>query len=140
MAHMGISNISKEINRGTSQGGILSPPICYIDIEDCLSRIPERGPTEGSGYADDIKIIGTGIDEHAIAANLQRDLQNLEEWAAENALAFNPDKTKVMLFTREKNITKPKIYLHGTVIEYVKDFKYLGVTLYDKLNWKKHIK
>ena len=137
--HMGESNVTKELNRGTPQGGILSPPIFNIDIEDCLSRIPEKGPTEGHGYADDLKAIGTGIDENAIAANIQRDLKNLEEWAAENSLAFSPSKTKAMLFTRKKNITKPEIFIHGVAIEYVQEFKYLGVIIDEKLNWRKHI-
>ena len=136
---MGDCSATKEINRGTPQGGILSPTIFNIDAEDCLKRIPEKGPTEGHGYADDIKLIGTGIDEETIIANLQKDLENLENWAAENALNFNPNKTKAMILTRKRSVVHPKIYLQGVEIEYVQEFKYLGVTIDNKLNWRKHI-
>ena len=137
--YMGDSSANKELNRGTPQGGILSPTIFNIDTEDGLSRIPEKGPTEGHGYADDIKLIGTGIDENAIATNIQKDLRSLEGWAGENALAFNPNKTKVMIFTRKRQVKKPKIYLQGVELEYVEEFKYLGITIDNKLNWRKHI-
>ena len=99
---MGDCSATKEINRGTPQGGILSPTIFNIDAEDCLERIPAKGPTEGHGYADDIKLIGTGIDEETIIANLQKDLENLENWAAENALNFNPNKNQSNDSNKEK--------------------------------------
>ena len=54
------------------------------------------------------KLIGTGIDEVTIIANLQKDLENLENWAAENALNFNPNKTKAMILTRKRSVVYPK--------------------------------
>ena len=45
---MGECSATKELNRGTPQGGILSPTIFNIDTEDCLDKIPDSGPTENS--------------------------------------------------------------------------------------------
>ena len=44
-----------------------------------------------------------------------------------------------MIFTRKRNIKEPKIYLQGVELEYVQEFKYLGVTIDNKLNWRKHV-
>ena len=39
----------------------------------------------------------------------------------------------------KRNIKEPKIYLQGVELEYVQEFKYLGVTIDNKLNWRKHV-
>ena len=139
-AELGSSATSKELNRGTPQGGILSPMIFNVDVEECIENLPENSPTEGHGYADDIAAIGTGIDEKIIAERIQNDLKALEDWAARNTLAFNPDKTKVMIFSRKRNTQKPDITMNGKKLEYVEEFKYLGVNIDSKLLWTKHLK
>ena len=96
-------------------------------------------PTEAHGYADDILDINTGIDEQTIADNLQRDLKKLEDWAETHSLSFNVDKTKVMVFTKKKKHKLPTLTLHGKELEYVQEFKYLGITIDNKLTWKPHI-
>ena len=35
--------VSKKINSGTPQGGILPPTIFNFDVEDCLEQIPQNG-------------------------------------------------------------------------------------------------
>jgi ribonuclease HI len=138
-ATIGDSNTTKEINRGTPQGGILSPTIYNIDTDEVIIEINENSPNEAHGFADDLIDIGTGIDEATIASTLQKDLQRLEKWASRNSLTFNPNKTKAMIFTRRRNYTTPTLTIHGTPIEYVTEFKYLGVTIDNKLRWTKHI-
>ena len=95
------SEVTKNINRGTPQGGILSPTIWNMNIDDCLRSMRKKGPVDGHAFADDVKIIGVGIDERTIAQNLQRELRTLEQWAKEHSLSFNPIKSKVMIFNRK---------------------------------------
>ena len=132
-------SIEKSLDRGTPQGGILSPTLFNLDVEECLELIPQSGPTEGHGFADDILDIGVGIDEKTIANNLQKDLRKFEDWAKAHSLSFNTEKSKVMIFTRKNKYKKPKLYLSGRELEYVNEIKYLGVIIDQKLSWKQHI-
>jgi len=54
-------------------------------------------------------------------------------------MAFNPDKCEVIhINTKRKPI--PNIYsIHGTVLNTTDNVKYLGVTIFSNLSWKKHI-
>ena len=139
-ANMLGSEVSKILNRGTPQGGILSPTIWNFEMNDCLEIIPKNGPTEGHAFADDTNLLSTGIDEQTIADNLQKDLKSLERWASENTLSFNPEKSKVMIFSRKINYKEPKLVLNGKELQYVNEYKYLGITIDRKLSWKSHIR
>ena len=44
-----------------------------------------------------------------------------------------------MLITNQRNVQKGTIYLGNQPIEWVKSYKYLGVTIDDKLTWNQHI-
>ena len=122
---------TKKLTRGTPQGGVLSPTLWNCDINELLS-ILDDSCTEQHAYADDVADIGIGIDENAIVSNLQRDMDKMETWAASHGLSFNPGKTKAMIFSRKKQVKMPKLYIHGKEIEYVSQFKYLGITIDSK--------
>ena len=129
----------KKVNRGCPQGGILSPYIWNLIMEDLLNMVPKTHPTEVICYADDVMILGTGIDEQTIVDNLKRDIKMLETWANKHRLRFSPSKTKMILFSRRRNKKKPVLKLYNTQIEWVESFRYLGLTLDSRLSWTQHI-
>lgn len=57
-----------------------------------------------------------------------------------NKLTLNAKKTKYLLFDKSnRSENKFKIMINGTEIEQVKEIRYLGVYLDNKLSWKRHI-
>ena len=53
---------------------------------------------------------------------------------------FVVDKTKAMIFNMpQKKVEKPVLLVNGTVIEYVNNLNFLGITLNNHLNWDSHI-
>ena len=129
----------KLIKRGIPQGGILSVILWNLIMLNLKGRIPTNHPTFINIYGDDKHSISIGIDENYCAGNLQDDIAIFEEWAAEHGLQFSPDKTKVMLFSRKRDTKRPDLFIRGQKIQYVSEYKYLGVWISDDLTWKKHI-
>jgi len=70
---------------------------------------------------------------------LQKDLDRLEEWAAENAMKINPSKFKAVRFTRTR-VKNPMNYTLGDeLIPEVSICKYLGIILPCDLSWPDHV-
>ena len=66
---------------------------------------------------------------------LQKDLDRLGEWVVENAMEMNPNKSKVIHFTRAR-VNDPLNYsLMGILIPEVSSYKYLGIFLRRDLSW-----
>ena len=92
------------------------------------------------GYVDDImEIINRDtIEELYDTAKITTDMIN--KWCNKNNFIISNDKTKYMIITNNNNpyITQP-IYIDNKEIEKVNEFKYLGIIIDTKLNWKSHI-
>ena len=127
--------VSKTVRRGCPQGGILSPFIWNLIMDDLLNMFPKIHPTDVTVYADDLTIVGTGIDENTVVANLKSDVKRLQDWTARHSLSFSPSKTKLILFSRRKVKVKPEIKMNDTVIKWVDDTKFLGMILDSQLRW-----
>jgi hypothetical protein len=70
------------------------------------------------------------------------DVITIMDWFSANKLSLNLDKTKYMLFNphvRNKVTDIPNLKINNKVIERVSKYKFLGVHLDDKINWKEHI-
>jgi hypothetical protein len=68
------------------------------------------------------------------------NLNYITNWTKTNGFNFSTNKTKVMIFTKKRKIGDlPELFLNGSLLEYVKEHKFLGMILDNKLNWKKHI-
>jgi hypothetical protein len=67
-------------------------------------------------------------------------LKIVEDWCNVEGLRVNPQKTALIPFTyksRDRNITKPTLF--GERLTLLREVKYLGVILDDKLTWNQHI-
>ena len=131
--------VMKMVNRGTPQGGILSVDYWNANMDDLLNRFPEGLSGDVNAFADDIMDMIGGIDEDSMVSILQDDIKIMEKWARENSLSFSASKTKVMLFTNKRKFKKPKLFMDHKEIEWVDNFKYLGVTLDTKLLYTNHV-
>jgi ribonuclease HI len=70
-----------------------------------------------------------------------QDLKKIENWARENKMQFNENKSKVLLVTRkttEANATL-RIYLNNKRLEQVSELKYLGIYFDSRFRFDRHV-
>ena len=59
-----------------------------------LIMFPKIHSTEVTAYADDLTIVGIGIDEKTVADNIKSDIRCLQVWGRNRrSLVFSPSKT-----------------------------------------------
>lgn len=126
------------VERGCPQGGVLSPLIWALVVDDLLKQLAGVA-THSQFYADDGVIVYEG---HCISTlvDLMRDsLSVVDRWCRNNGLGINPSKTEVVIFTNKRLTRTPELSLNGVIIPYSKQVKFLGVIFDSKLNWGNHI-
>ena len=72
-----------------------------------------------------------------VTLKLNKFIDSLSQWLAMNRLTPNVTKTKLMLFSHV-NVNPPCIYFNGIKLEYVNNFKYLGIYIDNKLTFQQH--
>ena len=126
------------INIGFPQGGVCSAKFWIIAFNNAEEIINQWGVV-GQGFADDLSMIHGGKDLNHITNKLQILLNQLQKWGSTCGLKFSPEKTVAVLFNGAgRHITRP-MKIDNSKINYVKEVKYLGLTLDNKLSWKPHI-
>ena len=125
------NSFSKEwsIKNGVRQGGVLSPLLFSIYIDDMLNKISESKVGCRLGiqvsnviaYADDLVIMAPS------ASGLQLLIDLMENMIKELDLSIHSTKSKCMIFQcRNGNGIKPSVYLDNTLLRVVYEYKYLG--------------
>jgi ribonuclease HI len=131
--------VCKLVVRGTPQGGILSVTFWNVGSQDMLERFPTPNPTPTNAFADDSATITVGKDINILGERMQEAANTMQKWASDHGMKHNASKCKLMLFSRKRKKTYPKIYINGEEIEYVSQYKYLGVIFTNNLSWGPHI-
>ena len=124
----------KTHENGTPQGGILSPLLFNILMED-LAKLQLPNLVEIFIFADDIAIVARG--PHKLT-NTQKALNTISNKCTELGLKINSNKTKAMAIKTPKPNTP--LMLSNQPIEWVNHFMYLGVYLDKQLNFQEEIK
>lgn len=123
-----------EVTSGVPQGCVLGPLLFLIYIND----LPLTVSCKIRMFADDCVIYHT-ITNASDQLTLQHDLNNIQEWCDNSLLKLNPNKCKVVSFTRRKNPFLFPYQITNAPLEIVQCFKYLGVTLSADLTWNAHV-
>ena len=136
----GQSSSWTNINAGVPQGSILGLLLFLIYIND-LSDNLQCNPKL---FADDTSLFSTVKVPERTANNLNNDLKEINKWAFQWKMSFNPDPTKQaqdVIFSRKtsKKI-HPKIFFNNIPVSKVDSQKHLGLHLDSKLTFDIHIK
>ncbi|MCP4460429.1 MAG: reverse transcriptase family protein, partial [Cytophagales bacterium] len=129
------------VKSGVPQGSILGPLLFVLFINDMFSCVSSE--TNITLYADDTKIWRriTMFSDHFI---LQNDINNLYDWSVRNKMVFHPKKCKAVSITLQRNVLDNlpfNIFIYesnGTLIDYEKSQKDLGVVINPNLTWGPH--
>ena len=136
----GVNSDQAYITCGVPQGSVLGPMLFLLYINDLCDVILNCSTFL---YADDTVLVANALDIQAAHAQLQIDLDNVAGWCKFNKLSINIKKTKSMIVgSRHKvknHIAIPRLQISGRPLEYVYQYKYLGVTIDEILSFNSHL-
>ena len=111
---------------GVPKGSVLSPLLFLIYVNDLPK--PHHRQNSKSQFADDTALWAASRNVHIAAKRLQKDLQKLAKWCAKWRIKLNPEKTKVIIFSRSYLAGKPEptLKLYGERLKIHPQVKFLG--------------
>lgn len=118
--------VKADVNRGCPQGGVLSPLLWIIVLDELLEILGNLG-ISAVAYADDVLLLIEGSVTSTIFDLMGQALEKIVVWCQGKGLNINPLKTQAVLFTNRRNLNLPSLTLSGTTIEISPFVKYLGV-------------
>ena len=135
---------------GVRQGGVMSPKLFSIFVEDLINNVDATGCGIKIGmlrfgaimYADDLLLLAPRREETSI------QLKVIEEYGIKNGMKFNPEKTELVIFNKfgkrkaGASFTddwKGDLVLDDSIVKEVESFRYLGSYLSYNMKNKFHI-
>ena len=141
------------IKCGVPQGSILGPLLFLLYINDIVmsSKL-----FEFILFADDTSLFYSHKNKHDAETIINNELSNISQWLAANKLSLNVGKSKLLIFTNQKSISKGSktktqndehitdtdhinLLINGEQLKEVNFAKYLGVLIDNKLKWTNQI-
>ena len=127
------------VGNGVKQGGVLSPVLFTVYIDNLLKTLKQRniGSKIGNsylgvfGYADDLTLLCPSL------TGLKEMLNTCEAYAKDYNILFNAKKSKLMYFGRNNINTNNMMSMsNGTRIDFVEQCTHLGTIIYSDIRRK----
>ena len=140
VTHNGQSSSWTNVNAGVPQGSILGPLLFLIYINDLSDGLSSNAKL----FADDTSLFSVVHDINTSAAELNSDLNKINDWAFQWKMTFNPDRSKqaqeIIFNRRLKKATHPPLLFSNNNVSQINSQKHLGVILDVKLTFEEHLK
>jgi hypothetical protein len=120
-----------DVESGVPQGTVLGPLLFLCHIND----LPQAVKSQVRLFADDC-LLYRQIKSRADHLTLQRDLENLEDWARKCGMKFNAKKCYILSV---KSRSSHYYQLDNQILQKVPSSPYLGAQLNEDLTWSEHI-
>lgn len=135
------------VNVGLREGGVLSPILFSIIFLVAIRKLSFTifwDGTRASNMSGDFLLPIAHADDLALASPttevLNRSIAVLEEEFSKFGLKMSVEKTKAFSFwpSRASVFGRGPIFVYGTRIEWIQEFRYLGVVFHELGKLKKH--
>ena len=120
------------LKEGLPQGSSISPLLFLIFINDTLASL----------FAADTSVgVHCGKDRVKAQELMQEEVDKVMEWANQWKMTINGDKTKAIVISSSSADTawEPELTARPDAIETEASYRFLGVTVDNKLNFNKHV-
>ena len=125
----------ENMNCGVPQGSTLGPLCFGLYINDLPNAVSENCVL----FADDAAFIIDSSDLADLFGRIQKLFNDIARYLEYNCLVANGTKSKLMMFSSHVVAELPDFVFSGQTIEWVTEYKYLGLVLTNKLSYGKHI-
>ena len=127
---------SYPVEYGAPQGSVLGCLLFLIFTNDLHRHLENYGCIL---FADDTTIYMSHHNLNYINHCIEHDLEIISNWFKANLLTLNPNKTVAIRFLHRKSASKiTSIKIDNTLLPFVKETKFLGIWLEEKLSWNAH--
>ena len=125
----------KNVSTGVPQGSNLGPLCFSLFIND----LPLAVEADTVLFADDAAFVLKSASLTDLYSKIEKLFSDLSIYLNNNRLIANSAKSKLMMFSSCPTQNLPDMVFAGRVIEWVDEFKYLGLTITNKLSFARHI-
>ena len=123
------------ITKGIPQGSILGPLLFSLYINDIVQYVD----VEVVLFADDAVFIISAASLQRMYDKIRKLFSDLAKYLVSNKLVPNLGKSKLMCFNSRPKTDLEALTFSGETIEWVSDFKYLGLVVNNRMSYSSHI-
>ena len=126
-----------DITKGVPQGSMIGPLLFLLYINDIIKAVDPE--VEVVLFADDAAFFVAAASLELLYGKIRLLFDNLSTYLSQNKLVPNLKKSKLMMFSSRPCRQLEDIQFDGEIIEWVKEYKYLGLTLTSSMSYGIHI-